>query len=298
MDRRTLRYVFVALLGGLALTLAATMFPTSRPDESVSTGEGDGDGGALPIPPLEDAPASASEPNPLWTEVIAVLAVIVAAAVLVYLVLYWREGLYQLLQGVVIAGFILLLFQLVIQFFSGDPAAEDGREIIVGNGSSLGGGDGGGDSVVSTDPSSLSVLAVVVVGLLLIGLAVVLTRQSEDTDDDSDPAADDTETAAAVGRAAGRAADRLEANESLDNEIYRAWVEMAGLVELSDPETKTTAEFADAAVDAGMEPDDVRELTHLFEQVRYGTYDPSTDDERRAAELLRRIESTYTEDEP
>jgi len=49
-------------------------------------------------------------------------------------------------------------------------------------------------------------------------------------------------------------------------------------------------------VDAGLEPSDVRELTGLFEQVRYGTDSPSVRDEKRAISLFRAIEETHTED--
>lgn len=290
MDRKTLRYVFVALLGGVAMALAAATFPTSRPDPA-DTGNGDAGDGTWSLPLLEDAPAPVTESDPLWNEVLGVIVVVLALATLVYCVLYWREALYRVLEGLVVAGFMFLLFQLVMRFFSADF---DEREVAVGTDSSLGPAGDGGETAVSTDPSSLAVLLVVVVGLVLVGLAVVLTRQSEDDDDEQ--GAEDPEPTAAVGRAAGRAADRLEASEDTDNEIYRAWAEMAGLVGLDDPDTRTPAEFADAAVEAGMDPSDVRELTRLFEQVRYGTDEPTPADEQRAVTLLRRIESTYAEE--
>ncbi|WP_436932766.1 DUF4129 domain-containing protein [Halosimplex halobium] len=99
----------------------------------------------------------------------------------------------------------------------------------------------------------------------------------------------------AVGRAAGAAADRLDADADLTNEVYRAWDEMRALVDAGDPETTAPGEFAEAAVAAGMDPDDVAELTELFAEVRYGGRDPA-DRADRAVAALRRIERTYADE--
>jgi hypothetical protein len=45
-----------------------------------------------------------------------------------------------------------------------------------------------------------------------------------------------------------------------------------------------------------MAPDDVRELTRLFERVRYGGESATAAREERAVQVLRRIESTYGEE--
>jgi hypothetical protein len=68
---------------------------------------------------------------------------------------------------------------------------------------------------------------------------------------------------------------------------------MTRTLRVDRPATSTPAEFADAAVDAGMDPDDVSELTELFEAVRYGAEQPTEDHTRRAKKALRRIERTY-----
>lgn len=294
MDRRTLRYVVVALLGGVGVALAAATFPTTRPDGATGTGSGESGAGTLPIPTPEEPPASAVDPPGFVAELLSVLVALVALAALLYAIRYWRDALWRILEGAVVAGALFLLFQIVVRFFSAD--FEEG-EVGIGDDPELGTGGGGGDTLVSTDPSALSVLFVLLSGLLLVGLAVALTRATDDDPEDGQEQGDgDPETSVAVGRAAGRAADRLAESDELDNEIYRAWSEMARLVRPSDPETKTPAEFADAAVEAGMEPSDVRELTLLFEQVRYGTDEPTSEDEQRAIDLLRRIESTYAEE--
>jgi hypothetical protein len=71
---------------------------------------------------------------------------------------------------------------------------------------------------------------------------------------------------------------------------------MTGYLDVDSPESSTPAEFADAAVDAGMSDGDVDELTRLFEEVRYGGKDPTDDRESRALAALRRIDSEYADD--
>lgn len=294
MDRSTLRYALVALLGGVAVVLAAATLPTAtRPDRDPGpAGDGDGNGGLLPPPP-EDSPAGTVDVPSIPEELLAVVALVVAIATLWYLYHHWRELFLWLSHMVILAIVAFLLYRLFSAVFSsglGEPA-EPGAD-----GGLDGGGGGGSDQLVTTDPSVLSVLFVFVLGLVLLGLLVAMMRTSGE-EEPSEPADEDAETAAAVGRAAGRAADRLEEAEDADNEVYRAWVEMTRLVSSGERETKTPGEFAAAAADAGMDPEDVGELTRLFEHVRYGTYDPSAADERRAVGLFRRIESTYAEAE-
>nr|WP_303647825.1 DUF4129 domain-containing protein [Haloarchaeobius amylolyticus] len=98
---------------------------------------------------------------------------------------------------------------------------------------------------------------------------------------------------AAVGAAAGRAADRLEDTTAVDNEVYRAWREMTTHLDVPDPQSSTPAEFAEAAVAAGMTREQVDELTALFEEVRYGGEAPTSDRETRAIDALRAIEAAH-----
>jgi len=97
----------------------------------------------------------------------------------------------------------------------------------------------------------------------------------------------------AVADAAGRAADRLDAADDLENAVYRSWHEMTAHLDVERPDASTPAEFADAAVDAGMDRDDVAELTRLFEAVRYGDAPATAERAERATAALRRIERTY-----
>jgi hypothetical protein len=166
-------------------------------------------------------------------------------------------------------------------------------------------GEAGGGSLGSAAETATSqpsvLLAVVLVVLLLAAVILLYVASADDivgSQPEEPPDADDEETdIAAVGRVAGEAADRIEGDEAFSNEVYRAWREMTEHLAVEHPESSTPAEFATAAVDAGMAPDDVRELTDLFEEVRYGDREVTEERERRAADALRRIEESYAEGE-
>ncbi|AUX09808.1 hypothetical protein AArcSl_2183 [Halalkaliarchaeum desulfuricum] len=136
-------------------------------------------------------------------------------------------------------------------------------------------------------------------GALLATTVAFLTGTTDQNESNAqqENEADEEIDRAAVGRAAGRAAERLTREGNVDNEVYRAWREMTELLEVSDPETSTPEEFASAAIEAGFGKRDVYLLTRLFEDVRYGKREPSPERERRAIRTFRRIETRYTEEE-
>jgi len=107
--------------------------------------------------------------------------------------------------------------------------------------------------------------------------------------------ADEHEDVEDLRTAAGRAADRIERAAAVDNEIYRAWVEMTEYLDVEHPESSTPREFEAAAVDAGIDADVVAELTGLFERVRYGDEPPTEATEARAVDALRSMEDAYTD---
>lgn len=75
-----------------------------------------------------------------------------------------------------------------------------------------------------------------------------------------------------------------------DNEVTEAWVAMTTHFEIDDPSTRTPAEWATAAIDAGYDTTAVENLTDLFREVRYDSRTPSTDDRQQAKRDLERIE--------
>ena len=142
------------------------------------------------------------------------------------------------------------------------------------------------------------VVIVAVVGLGTI--ALVLAADDADADDPDDPApgavgAPEDPEVEEVRAVAGRAADRIEGDAGIDNEIYRAWVEMTEHLDVPHPESSTPGEFQRAAVDAGVNPDTVGELTALFERVRYGDEPPTDETEARAVDALRAMEASSTD---
>lgn len=150
-----------------------------------------------------------------------------------------------------------------------------------------------------TDPGTpvvpLTFLGLLAFVLLVAVAMLVVTTGDYERAPSSEPTPADPVALGAIGRAAGRAADRIEDDADLDNAVYRSWKEMTARLEVPNPEASTPGEFATAAVDAGMDPADVDELTSLFEAVRYGTAGPTQDRESRALAALRRIERTYAE---
>ena len=151
------------------------------------------------------------------------------------------------------------------------------------------------DGAVSSVPVPPSVLVGVFALVTIAGVVMLFVTTSDD--ETFEPVEEEPEEAdeAAFARAAGRAADRIEeANVAVDNAVYQAWVDMTGLLDISNPKTTAPLDFADRAIAVGLDEDDVYELTELFNEVRYGGMDPENREER-AVEILRHIEETYRE---
>jgi hypothetical protein len=151
-----------------------------------------------------------------------------------------------------------------------------------------GGGEGGAASLL-TSPSVVGLVFGLLAVVLIIGFVALGSGRPDGAGEEAPPEEDSLE---AIGDAAGRAAERIEADADVDNEVYDAWKEMTTYLEVDQPASSTPGEFAAAAVDAGMTREDVDELTRLFEEVRYGGADPA-DREQRAVAALRRIEAAY-----
>ena len=207
-----------------------------------------------------------------------------------------------LLPGVAVVGAFGVPVYLAWRLLTACGVAEFPSFHLPGGGG-LGGGAGFGqvEGVVRTAASQPSLLFGLVL-VLGIAAAVVLLFVSTGSDEAEPPPADEDPASrpadvAAIARAAGRAADRIAAAETdVENEVFRAWVEMTDHLAVAHPESSTPAEFADAAVEAGMGVDDVRELTTLFEEVRYGEANATGAREERALAALRRIETDYSRD--
>jgi len=310
--RRNLRTIALALLCVLAVGIAAATLTSSvDPGDGEGTGSGGGgvDTGTGDAPDVDTSPSGeGSEPggNPpesSWEFCHETLD---------------GQPVYVLLFGVpVIAGLVVGLFTdkqlgfaaamfifwpaliLTVLLTAGcepPPGQEAGRQAVNVTAdvvSSAGGG--GGDDRTFTTPTSL-ILVLLVVATAGIVAAVLLRGDGEEGPEAAgNPDMADEQRQAAIGSAAGEAADRIEDDAGLANEVYRAWAEMAEPLPVDHPETSTPAEFAAAATDAGIRSDDVEELTTLFEEVRYGTAEATEEREQRAVGALRRIERNYAD---
>jgi hypothetical protein len=317
VNRRAALTVAVAALALVAVALAAATLDSARTDrqgglglgpteepgvgeaDSGSVGRSDNDG----TPPFDPADARVCVPALNGTPVVMG---IVAAFLLLAYALYRETGTVFVPAGVVGAfGIPVLLVYALLTSCGGTP---DGRQESLipaipsrSNGSSFL-PPGAGSTGVSDAAGQVTAPTVALGLLLLLALAgsafllLVSTGDEEEPTPETEPEPPDETDVAAVGRTAGAAADRIEGDADVDNEVYRAWREMTDHVAVASPESSTPGEFAAAAVDAGMDREDVTELTALFEDVRYGGEAPTAERERRAVAALRRIERQYAEE--
>lgn len=140
------------------------------------------------------------------------------------------------------------------------------------------------------------ILLALVLSAFLLGF-YIKRRNSGPREDEEMPepqATQDAEIAAAAGEAAAEIAEESDSQ----NGVYRAWARMAEPLDVEHPEASTPGEFADAALAAGLDADNVSELTRLFESVRYGTTPVTSEHEKRARAVLGRIERDYAEESP
>jgi len=294
VDRETVRNAGLALLGVVAVALTATTLPTARQSEPRGSGgtgaPGDGSGSGLAPRPTDPLPQLLDVP--FLTELVTLL-VVLAALVALWVLFVHRRRAFRIAVLTLAVG---IVGAVIVQFvpMGAPPAPPSNVSAPMGNAS----GGGGETTGTASGPSLVSLVLVVVLGGALAGVAVAARRRSGD-DEDGD-GADDRETdagVAAVGRAAGRAADRIESSADVENEVFRAWREMTDHLDVARPETQTAREFEQAAIAAGMTAEDVGELTDLFERARYDDYAVDATDEERAVDLLRRIEDRYVEGE-
>ena len=295
MDRRTLVVLAVAVTAIVAISLsAATLTSTVESEGDGSGSERPGGDSQFGLNLTEDNASEPSgsdpQPGPLRWVMLAFVALAAVSAV------FAPRRTAKLVAGfVTLAAVVWLLMLVDIEFaLEGDLLPWEG-DSESGSGSDTEGRD---------DLQSPLVLALVALASVAVLGVLLLSRRRDGDSVDEQASDDESETeegddTTALGTIAGRAADRIEAgnsgNDAAANEVYRAWREMTTQLDLDDPETVTPGEFESHAIAAGMAPDDVRELTRLFERVRYGGESATADREERAVAVLRRIESTYGE---
>jgi hypothetical protein len=289
----------LALLAVLSLSIAAATLEETGGTGGFGAGDTDGTGvGDTPFSIDLSTPPTTGDTAPGWLVEwfgrLLALSLLVGGAYALYQ--FYREHGWRGIATMATVGVVLggLLYVLLTAAGTGDGLG--GRRGAANNTSLVpaGGLPGGSDAAVpAADPPT--VLAVVFV-LALVGAGLVLVRATGDDEftPEPAPAPETAPSAEAVGRVAGAAADRIARGAVADNEVYRAWREMTDHLDVSNPQSSTPTEFADAAIAAGLAPEDVTALTDLFEAVRYGDAEVTEEREERAVEALRNIETGYT----
>ena len=178
--------------------------------------------------------------------------------------------------------------------FTNCPGQGSGGDSVL-SGSDVLGSTGTVGTAPSIPPVLLGVGAAGVV-LLAVGALYVMTGSDESFDmvesDEEETFDVKPET---IAQSAGHAADRIEESDvPVDNAVYRAWQEMTALLDMESSESTPPADFAERAVESGLDEAKVRELTDLFRDVRYGEKS-ATEREDRAVEVLRDIEQSHRE---
>jgi hypothetical protein len=315
LDART---VTLALLCVAVLAFAAaTLDTTTDPGSAIGFGGGPGDQRGFEGTPTPDDPGSSDEGRSSVIDLDGGTATVCVEWLTRPLV---RAGLVLGLVGLLLAGrwyddevlgltlaFVvgypgLFVYLLLTACRSGSPGLVPDLSQVGSPVSEESGGLLGGQGTATSPTVATQLLLVLVVVLLGAVAVIVLTGDYEQGAATGGDRPADDETAArvrpdvgAVGEAAGRAADRIEADGEFENEVYRAWAEMTDPLSVERPESSTPGEFAEAAVAAGLDPDDVDRLTGLFAEVRYGGADPTPERERAAVETLRHVEATYAD---
>jgi len=316
VKRDALLAVALALLAVVALGVAAATLGSAvslggggfggPQGDAPSAGDGSGDPGLSPSPGGDTSLAI----RPLCYEslreppaVLLLSGLVVGVAALAYR--DTRSPLAALSVAAAVGVPIWLLWAVLTacgspstetEFSFGVAGPDDG---VLPEGAAGGGGAGGGAGAASA-PELLFALLVIAALVASVGVLLLAGGDDEATPGAGAAAEDDPEESepdlAAVGRTAGKAADRIEESDA-DNEVFRAWRDMTAALDVDRSASSTPAEFAAAAVDAGVDEEPVATLTEVFERVRYGGADPTDDRERRAVEALRRIEKRYGDGE-
>ncbi|WP_185715556.1 DUF4129 domain-containing protein [Halocatena pleomorpha] len=306
MDRHRLTPIVLALLAVVALSLSAATLDAVHEEPAGGSGE---DAGVRGDGSTFDSGGSASFETGSADPAVVLLLRLLFGVVVMFgfvglVVQVYQEGWRSLAPVVLVAvGCLLVLLAVYHALTPGSSQRSEnglfgGEQLSLPSGSPVPSGDGAlsaSDAPVALDAP---MVLFVVLGLAVVVGLFVLRRTTGDHPLGSPQTATEADRSEihAVGTAAGRAADSIDADAALSNAIYRAWDEMTAHLDLPR-DTSTPGEFATAAVAAGMAREDVEELTQLFETTRYDDAEATERRERRARAALRRIEQAYAPDE-
>ncbi|WP_248516708.1 DUF4129 domain-containing protein [Salinarchaeum laminariae] len=138
--------------------------------------------------------------------------------------------------------------------------------------------------------TGVELTAAVGVAIVIVALVVLLliARSAEDDDDGAASRAAPDSGEGAVTSGGSNVGGATISNQPADNEVYEAWLSLASAAN-ANAHRDTPEEVADSAVDAGVDEAAAREITSLFESVRYGDREPTSGIEERAARARAKL---------
>lgn len=123
-----------------------------------------------------------------------------------------------------------------------------------------------------------------VLTIVIVAALYILWRRRQLAQDD---------TLTDLAREAQDALDDIQAGGSLRNAVIRCYAEMSRVIgekrNIQRGITMTSHEFEEYLVKTGLPKAPVQELTHLFEEARYGDRDPGPGEEQRAVACLTSV---------
>ncbi|WP_330630265.1 DUF4129 domain-containing protein [Halocatena halophila] len=291
VNRDRLRAIGLAAL--LALTIAAAGATVQQPATPGSPGEGDGTSSEQVMAQNNES-LTFDVSNTVLDELLgAVFGLLLIVGLCLLAITLYREGLRSLLGPVAIAIVAVVVVGVLLLFGGSSsltrPTPAPGSTATTPGGT---GGVGGGSGSATVLPEPLLVAGVVlavVVGALVFILYGTDRFGSLTIPTPSGQSATAPTESTITGTPDEQPVAEYSPETPSENAITEAWRSMA--TQLSLPlETTTPREFAEAAIEAGMDPAAVETLTDLFEATRYGTESATSAREQRAIDAHRRID--------
>lgn len=138
----------------------------------------------------------------------------------------------------------------------------------------------------------VSLIVGILLALVFMSIIAVLIWQFANTEPDTRPVNVD-ESLTELAQQAQAAIKALRQGQTLKEVVLRCYVDMERVLATTQGiqrrQTMTAREFEQQLIQLGLPAQPVKELTRLFETVRYGLYTPQADDEAQAVDSLTLI---------
>ncbi|HQE93304.1 MAG TPA: DUF4129 domain-containing protein [Anaerolineae bacterium] len=138
--------------------------------------------------------------------------------------------------------------------------------------------------------NTLSLVLAIVLTVVILGTLYILWRRRRQPKDDA---------ILKLAREAQDALDAIQSGGNVKNAVIRCYVEMSRVISekrnIQRGQTMTSHEFEEHLIKVGFPQTPIRQLTHLFEEARYGDRDPGPAEEQRAVACLSAIVAAATE---